>query len=216
MPTGDHAPDVDEDDAPSLARAKDWLQIVQSAATVFALIVGAVWALYIYGTQREAQPQLDIDHAITALRLTPDYRWVHLTVIHKNRGKSLVQLSSADIRLQRVLPLPKKVQSRLDAKEDPVIADDAVVRWPLLCRRTFDKALELEPNETHEATYEFVIPAYVETIKVYTYFPNEARSNEIGWAKASIHSFKTDGERSDEAADPDDTGRSDNICARDL
>lgn len=192
---------------------KHILEIVQSIATIIALLAGAIWALYIYIDQREAKPQLNINHQIKSLLLNPEYRLIHITVIHENRGNTLIKLNQADIRLQRVMPLPRNVSDKLKNLNNPIRKNELVIRWPLLCRRLLKHTLELEPNETHESINEFVVPSYVKIIRIYTYYPNEEK-NSIGWAKATIYNVENE-EKRDEIQ-PRKDNISPDICTRNV
>lgn len=162
--------------------------IVQSVLTSLAIVVGGAWALWEFGLKRVAVPRIEMEHQVTSLRIGPDYRLIHLSVTHENKGDTLVELGSADVRLQRVMPLSEPIKERLESGENPA-EGAAVIPWPLLCRLKGDLSIELEPDEKHEVTFEFVIPAYVDAIRIYTYFPNASKSSreeKIGWSRTTI------------------------------
>lgn len=188
------------------------LEMFQSAATLIALLVGAAWGMHLYVEQREAKPQLDIDHRVSTLALTPDYRLVALTVVHENRGRRLVTLEGADIRLQRVRPVPEAILQDLRQQRSPVRPGESAIRWPLLCRRLADTPLELEPNETQESVHEFVVPAYVEVLRVYTYYANPDKQ-DIGWSRVSLHPVDAGEDENAQALAA--RGRAPHLCARD-
>ena len=188
---------------------KPFLETVQSIATIIALVVGAVWGLYIYDKQREAKPQLNIDHSVQSVRLNGDYRLVHVAVSHENRGKTLIRLNAADIRVQQVMPMASTLVEKIGKGEDLVRAGESVVQWPLLCHRTGSFELELEPNETHESVHEFVIPSRAEIIKIYTYYPNSDK-DQIGWSNTTI--FDLTAEEDADEAHPREGARAPRIC----
>ncbi len=98
--------------------------------------------------------------------------------------------------MQQVFPVPRSIRNLLDAGTNPIKNNLNVVSWPLLFRRTPRLALEVEPNESGELVQEFFIPAYVQTIKLYTYFENALKSKpgkSIGWSKTTIYSIREEG-----------------------
>lgn len=171
---------------------KQTLEIIQSVATILALAVGAAWGLHIYNEQREAHPQLNLDHNVHSFQLNEDYQMLHVAVAHENRGKTLIRLRGGDIRIQQVLPLSSTMAESL-AQGTPLVPDgESTVPWPMLCRRVSEQAFELEPNETHEAVNDFIIPSYVTTVKVYTYYAH-AQKYGIGWTNATFHNLMKEG-----------------------
>lgn len=195
-----------------------WASVAQSLLTCRAILAGGGWALWEFGLKRVSVPRIELHHAVTALRISPDYRLIHLSVAHENKGDTLVRLGSADIRLQRVLPLPDPVKAAIEKGENPGGESSAIVPWPLLCRLKHELRIELEPNERHETTFEFIIPAHIEAVRIYSYFPNETKSSaggEIGWARTTI--FRPHREEAADVAFRDTPPRSDApfVCARD-
>lgn len=198
---------------PVMQMLKHILGIVQSIATIVALVIGGVWALYIYNNQREAKPHLNIDHEITSILLSPEYRLIHISVIHENRGNTLIELNKSDIRLQQIMPLSESISKKLTRRDDSIINNCPIIGWPLLCRRLSSQNLELEPNETHESITEFIIPSYVSVVKIYTYYPNKEK-DAIGWANTTIYDVE-DEENRDEIQLREGVS-SPHICARNI
>ena len=194
------------------SRLKDALAVVQSLATIVALAVGALWGLFLYEQQREFAAQLNIDHAIETVRLTPEHRLLNVTVSHENKGKRLIRMEEADIWVQVIDPLHPAIAEMLAQGRDPVQGDDHVVQWPLLCRQLSGQPLELEPNERHEDVYDFVIPAYIRTVRIYTYYANPDKDG-IGWSKATIYDI--DSKDTGNAQQQPDRSRPAPVCARD-
>ena len=69
------------------------------------------------------------------------------------------------------------------------------VNWPLLqlCEaRSPQDDYELEPGESQELHFDFILDAQVQTVAVYSYFKNIAkREREIGWDAASIYDLES-------------------------
>jgi hypothetical protein len=68
-----------------------------------------------------------------------------------------------------------------------------VLDWPTLEEKTMTHEvgdLELEPNETHEFDFEFLLLDDIRIVKITAYIPNPRKSKrEIGWLASSIHSI---------------------------
>lgn len=77
--------------------------------------------------------------------------------------------------------------------------------WPALGTRHCDWSsdiYEVEPQEAEEFHFDFLVPKFVETIQLYSYFRNDSKQNrEVGWNCTTIHDLsdcKQGGRRGEE------------------
>jgi hypothetical protein len=115
---------------------------------------------------------------------------IYLSVkIHiKNIGQLLLPIDCVVTRVQQVSPLTHDYRPRYHPNEEGVVLD-----WPTLVEKTktyHAGELELEPNETHEFDFDFLLAQDTRIIKVTAYIPNIRKSKRgIGWLASSIHSI---------------------------
>ena len=191
---------------------KEIIQLVQSVATIIALLIAGLWALYLYSDQRQSSPRMNIEHAIESHLLTPEHRHVHLLVTHENRGTTLLKLHSGDVRLQQIRPLAPSISEKLLNGKNLNRDKEFFVRWPMVCRYVLNLEHELEPEESQEISLEFIISSAIKTLRIYSYFPNEEKQG-IGWEKVTIHNLY----RGNDATAVEEAGAvtPPNLCARD-
>lgn len=185
-------------DAPTgLSRVKDVAEIVKSAFTVLGLVVGGVWTYLLFVRKRERYPRAKITHSVTHYDLPGGDRLLHVVSSVTNVGGVLLSLVSGVTRVQQMLPAPDEFVRIVGEGDDPVRNGGTEYPWPSLGeRRThWEKSpRELEPGESEEIHYDFVIDSEATTVEVYSYFKNSAkRRREIGWNLTTLYDLKRAG-----------------------
>ena len=172
-----------------LERAKDWFGIFQSFVTIVALIAGGYW----FFLQRELFPSAVITHEITHRRITNAGTWLHVSVKISNMGKRVLDLDSAILRVQQILPLHQTIKKQIN-RGDLILPGEEMVRWPELDQYQSNRNVRIEPGENDVVNYEFIVPSSVETVKIYSYFAKE-KEPPLGWHKTSIYDLREEGAR---------------------
>ncbi len=163
-----------------LSRIKSITVIVQSVFTIGAIIVAGIW----FFVQREAEVKANIDQKVTHRQITKDWTWVHVSVTISNQGKRFLDLESGVIRIQRILPLEKKIKDKIMNNQDPIVIGThnvGKVSWLKLCEPYEPKfKVGIEPGEVDKVNCEFIIPAFIHTVKIYCHIDNK-QSQGNGW-----------------------------------
>ncbi|MBV9768138.1 MAG: hypothetical protein JOZ32_01085 [Bryobacterales bacterium] len=172
-----------------LENAKYAMDIVQSTATVIALVVGGIWTYRLFIQQRQEQPRLKIEHKISQRRLLSGETLLSVDELLSNPGSTLVALHSSETRIIQMLPLPTGLTGTdlTDQHELPDIVDKPE-KWPVLrdTRRRFpDGDRLLEPGEEDQLHAEFVLPARIQVVCVATHVENP-RNTKLGWQRITI------------------------------
>jgi hypothetical protein len=166
-------------------------QIVQSIATTSALIVGGIWTYSLFIRKRQALPRADINHKVTAVELIQGKIFlVHVAIKIINQGDVLIRLTEGEVRLQKVSPLAPELQK--------IIKDDSLARTqelleldlPLIDRKEIKDEIRIEPHESDEIYFDFVIKSDVKTVKIYSHFTNKrmySKSTPIGWRLTTFY-----------------------------
>lgn len=166
-----------------LEHFKDLASLFQSAFTVIAFIVAAWWFLQ----QREALPRAVLTHTVAQRLLTPDWRWVRLSVHVSNLGRRALELKSGKIWLEKILPLEDKFIGQLARNEDLVSQGAYTVQWLRLGNSYAPKLnVVLEPGESQDIEFDFIVAARVRTITAYSYFERRSEPS-FGWEQTTIH-----------------------------
>jgi hypothetical protein len=166
-----------------LSRVKSSASIAQSVFAVIAIISTGTWLL----VQREAVLKANITHEVTHRQINDNWTWLRVSIVISNPGKRLLDLESGIIRVQKVLPLDSKIQNMFDRNENPVSGEYYKVPWPRIGKSYEPKFdVKIEPGEEDNQDYEFIIPSYVKTVKVYSYFAKQ-ESPPIGWKESTIY-----------------------------
>ncbi len=169
-----------------LTAVKDIAGIIQSVLICLSIITAGIW----FFLQRDPLPKANITHEITHRQITPELTWLHVSVSITNVGKRLLQLESGFTRLQKILPLDPAIADTIKAGKSPVSPVDCVVPWRTSHSFDLNLTVAIEPGETDILNYEFIIPAYIRTVKIYSYFE---RRKDLGWSRTTIYDLTKSG-----------------------
>jgi hypothetical protein len=83
-----------------------------------------------------------------------------------------VYLKNGIIRIQTILPLDREIRDLIEANKHPIPEDDGdinrVIHWPELDRSYIPTLnVMIEPGDAAKVFYEFIVPAYIEMVKIY-------------------------------------------------
>jgi hypothetical protein len=189
---------------------KDVLAAAQSVATVIALLIGGFWTYWVFVENREDLPHANISESVTGRLISPEWYWLQVSVTITNAGKHLVAIGDADITVQQILPLPDNISKNIVTKQDSVPRDAFVIPWHGLCRYARPSKISVEPGEHDTTTFDFVIPAWVRLVKIYSFFKHP----KIGWHETVVYEIKGSTEGETQAMSKL-TPSTDRICAFD-
>ena len=169
--------------------AKDKVVIVQSVITSAAILIGGAFALFKLQLFRDFQPHMTISNAVSHRRIGESYVHIDVTATLHNSSKVKMELREGFFRLQQIAPILDEDIETLYAQvfEDQ---EHSYLQWRTLddARRDWDKGmLIVEPGESHQETYEFIVKRDVESVIIHTYFYNPYSSSPEGWAATTVH-----------------------------
>jgi len=167
------------------------IEFYESLATIIALITGGIWGYLLFIKRRQKYPRANVTHFIIHKPLSEDYVLVHVDLSISNSGEVLLSLLTTETRIQQILPVPSEVLDLVNSGIDPVKESETEIEWPLLTLRSckWKKGeKELEPGETDQTSYDFILSAEIKTIEVYSYIKNiTKRGKEIGWGITTVY-----------------------------
>ena len=183
---------------------KDISSAIQSFFVSGGVIVGGVWAYWLFYKQRQKYPRANLFHEISHKILPNDKILLQLQVKIENVGNVMISLTRCDIRVQKIVPLDDQVAQSIKGSDESLYIGentrlDYEIHWPLIkdiVRECKDGLCEIEPNESDQFCYDFVLEPGIERVSVYTYFINKSvkKENELGWSLTTIYDFLPGGQ----------------------
>jgi hypothetical protein len=171
---------------------KNLAEAAESVITAGGIVVAGVWTYLIFVRRRQRFPRAALSHQTHSFRLPDGRRLLRVAATIANSGEVLVCLRTITTRVQHVLPLPDHIAVQLKESPEPP-SGESEFPWPVLGKRQWriDETMgEIEPGEAEILQSDFVIPAGVEQVLVYTHVPNHAKSQSgIGWSDTVVVSL---------------------------
>ena len=167
----------------NFSKIKERIDIIQSIATILAIVLAAAWFL----VQRESFPKASISQIITHRQLNKEWIWVHTAVKISNEGKRLLTLTSGSIRIQHILPLEEKFSQAIQQGISLVHPEESQIPWPVIGKPYKTEIMvKIEPGEHEILYFDFIIPAFLKTIQVYSFFKKRDHY-ELGLSDITIY-----------------------------
>lgn len=174
-----------------LSQVEQTANVIQALATAAALGLGGGWSIWLFMERRERYPRASIEHLVTHKPIGDGKVLLRVDVRVSNIGEVLMSLVCLETRIQQVLPVPTSVADKIRQGVDPVPEGGTDVEWPLLKSREpeFEKVdCEIEPGETQDINYDFIVDSDVETVQVYSYVRNEKkRKRKLSWELTTLY-----------------------------
>ncbi len=166
---------------------------VQALGTITAIFAGGGFAYYKLQMFRDFAPHLTISHKVTHRLVGESYVHIAVAATLYNSSRVKLELREGIIRLQQIGPVSDEEVETLYAQ---VFIHEEVedIRWTTLeeVRRGWKKGeLIIEPGESHQETYEFIMSKDVESVLIDTYFYNPHSSTPEGWGATTVHDIVT-------------------------
>lgn len=167
--------------------------IVQSVGTVTAIFVGGGFAFYRLHLLRTFQPHLTIEQEVTHREIGDSYTHVFVRVSLRNSSRVGIELRQGFILLQQIAPTTDdKVEELYKERFSDREVEDISWSHLELIRRDWNKGeLIVEPGETHQEAYEFIVTNTVETVLVNIFLTNSSipvdGKSVLGWTATTVH-----------------------------
>jgi hypothetical protein len=166
---------------------KDVFSAFESLCKIVALAIGAWWAWFGFIRNRVKFPKANVQHEVQIWRAA-DKTFVHLAVRITNTGNVLMRITNGCAWLEQLSPLPDAVSARIAGGEDVVRENQIDAEWALIQKRDLPPkhSREIEPGETDQIDFDFMIEPDIQRILVYSHLPNP-RKETVGWNLNTIH-----------------------------
>jgi len=171
------------------------LQWLQGVVTIVAIAVGGAWAYLLFVRRRQKYPRANLTQDLRCYPLRDNKLLLRATVRICNESEVLLSLASGLSRVQQVLPCTEDLVASLAKRIHDDDACEPEVEWPLLeeWKVAFKKGeREIEPGESDELHFDFVVDSDVQVVVLYSYLKNvRKRKREIGWNVTSIYDLRS-------------------------
>jgi hypothetical protein len=184
--------------AGSLETVKLVSDVASNVVTIVVAVLGVVTAYLAFFAERKRWPKADLELVMSHRQLTNDKVLLHVKVKIRNVGRSLMKLSALRVDVRQVLPLLNATAELLES--DGLVAETdqgARAQWETIDTShpkwapDGDRAPEIEPQESDEPRFDFILPASLETVLIYVYVQNvKKRERKVGWTVTSLYDLK--------------------------
>lgn len=177
-----------------LDTTKKILDIGQSAVTIIAIILGGCWTYRLFIKKRESYPRANVENEISHYDLNSNLFLLHVKVKIKNIGDVLLSIKEMEIRVQQILPIHNEISGSINISNKVKTREKDEIPWPMLdgkIQNYESKLYEIEPGESDESPFDFIIDKNLEVIEVYSYFQNiKKEERDLGWGCTSIYKLE--------------------------
>jgi hypothetical protein len=187
----------------SFSEIKENLEILKLITETLAIIVAGYWTYNRFIKERVDYPYPRIEHRIEHHDLRNGIIYVSVFVTFTNQGKSKLDLGKGTIYTRQVLPVPERIGMLLNkiitesgdelirvGKASELFQDEGRrIGWDTLGFRESSglagKKRQLEPGQTREIQFDFLVEDGVEIIEVISSFEYTKSS----WELATLYSL---------------------------
>ena len=195
----------------TLASWKDPFLTLGALATIIGFIGGAVW----FNRQRKRLPKANITQTVAHRHLHGNKLFVRVTATVVNKGETLIEVQQAFTRLLLVRPCYEDLREGVECGKPTRTTDGALIDWPLLDKVSCctEPPREVEPGETDEIHFDFVVDDDIQTFVAHTNIKNHAKgTKEFVWERSTLYDL--DGE-ADNAPPEGPTSTETNMASKD-
>lgn len=172
------------DSPPWLKVTNDAVGVLESLATIAALVVGAWWVL----RRRKTYPRAKFAHAASHVALNSRLLLLRVSVTIENVGDVLLRLEKSVAGVQQVSPVPAEIEPWLVAREELIGSAITEFDWPFIDSRQRNwSGHEIEPGEAVAFDFELLVPIGVRHVLIYSYFRNVTKPGDVGWNTSTIY-----------------------------
>jgi hypothetical protein len=168
-----------------------WSNVAGNAAQIGAIVVGGWWAYTRFIRERESFPRATLKQVITHRELDDVHTYLRVALQIENTSSVLLPNKQARTDVYQVLPLHPDVERALERGE---LIPDGQTHANWHCLESYDVPTvgKIEPGDSDEFSFEFVIPTEVTTVYLYSYVSNPTAEN-LGWGLSCLYDLDTAG-----------------------
>lgn len=170
----------------SVAYQKDLFSLLQSIATILALIAGAAWFVMQGQSFTKANTTLSIED-----RRLPGTDWTLLTVSVKveNVGMRTIEFSKGVFRVAQLVPVPDAVQESFPQTANAASAPEvSTLGWTQVSKLAENLPVFVNAGETEHVKTEFLVPSSWKVVRIYAKLSTTKDGNY--WSMTALHDIQ--------------------------
>jgi len=178
----------------SPGQMKDTLEMLLNLTQTAAIIVAGVWTYWLFVGKRQRYPRAQIAHTVTHFTISASRIVLRVTLSIENKGDVLIRIKEGSLEVFQMLPCPDEVLAASgDNDEGTYVKGDSELKWKPIRKTEMPTERiprEIEPDETDELPFEFILDAKCRKVLIYSHFTNETKKEsgeEIGWDKSTVY-----------------------------
>ncbi|MBT4643000.1 MAG: hypothetical protein HOC09_29685 [Deltaproteobacteria bacterium] len=189
---------------PSIDDIKEIGESFKPLVEITAIVLAGLWSYRLFIKNRTEYPFAELSHSITHVNLGDGHNYLALTITMKNSGNVLLELLSGMVIVQQIRPLRDDLKNMIHNADHMHLREGNVpdlfhdrkskITWREIGFRGLDwekGEIKIEPGETEEFQYDFILDDGIQTVKILTYFKNiKMRRREIGWRLTDLYDLK--------------------------
>jgi hypothetical protein len=170
--------------------AESWSNVAANGAQILALAVAGWWTYTRFVRGRQPFPRATVELVISHRQLDAQHAFLRVVAKVNNVGTALLATQELRADVYQVLPVHPDTAAKLTG-ESLVKNDAREADWHCIGSRIGRLPAQIEPGEWDEFGFDFVIPAGVATVFIYTYIQNVTqRHRELGWTVTKLYDLE--------------------------
>jgi len=172
----------------SILELRTWAELLQAIVTTIAILVGGVWTYFRFVRNRLFFPRAEVNHEILHKDLIDGKKLLRVTMTVSNKGDVLIPISEVWTRVSQISPVIGPQLENITSGNGLEMEDTSEILWPEIgCLQIdySDGEAEIEPGESENFPFDFIVDSEVKTVRIYSYFQNNRKTNS-GWAITSL------------------------------
>jgi hypothetical protein len=173
---------------------KDTVEALQALATALALCLGGAWTVALFTLNRRRYPRAQLKQQVACRKLDGDWQLVSVELEVKNAGEGLLCLTEAEILVQQALPPTGAVSRSIGLARAAGQRGIELIVWPCIVSRvlTWQRGgLEIEPGESHQFHYDFLVPCDIATVRVVSNLRNSSKRRSLWWSATTLQDVES-------------------------
>lgn len=147
-------------------------------ATLIALGAGLYW----FFERRLGKPRAVLTHDVQIMPLDSKHYYVGVTAILKNLGHVQI-VPKVDPNYPSAVVIEELLPYLATQQESQQLSPEYHLKR--LGLRTFPSRISIEPGESHQVLFEFLVPRRTKAIKIYSYVTNGAMKDAV-WSYTTV------------------------------
>jgi hypothetical protein len=158
---------------------KELTEIFANFATTFGFIAAGIWAILNLHIRRSIKKKLNFDIRIERIPYNNNQSILTLYITLNNIGSRLLKIKKIDARVRQILPIYSQEETL------KALSEECEIEWPAISCKEMSKIIKIEPSESDEVRFCFLIENTVISAQFYIFIENKRMFRRgFGWPKS--------------------------------